>query len=280
MEGHQQYICALDIKCDRSVTWSGWYRLFINGLSAHIPETCISAYGCGTYGALGIPDGHPTVDGVVTREACAQRGDFCSYVRSIFTEVILDKIPQLDTTNSSVDIGIAKNNNERSAAVDFMSYNMMEEILKPDFFNTPKDTVKTMMSTVISATLPKTTNTKLTKPVNFTFRHIREFDPNTSLLCVYWNIREDQQQLHCVFLCSSVNIRSHHANQPLTRIMALKTLAQCVVLGCPWILGFFSKSNRVLEILFLILNSQQGTFIFLIYCVLNNERDPQTIMPF
>ncbi|XDV15937.1 hypothetical protein PO909_015864, partial [Leuciscus waleckii] len=111
--------------------------------------------------------------------------------------VTLDKIPRLDTTNSSVDIdliGIAKNNknnNEtRSAAVAFMSYNTMENLLKPDFFNTSNDTIKTMMSTVISATLPKTTNTKLTKPVNFTLKHIREFDPNGSLSCVYWNISE------------------------------------------------------------------------------------------
>ncbi|KAL0159425.1 hypothetical protein M9458_043150, partial [Cirrhinus mrigala] len=77
-----------------------------------------------------------------------------------------------------------------SAAVAFMSYSTMENLLKPDFFNTSNDTVKTMMSTVISATLPKTNNTKLTKPVNFTFRHIREFDPNGSLSCVYWNISQ------------------------------------------------------------------------------------------
>ncbi|XDV15926.1 hypothetical protein PO909_015861 [Leuciscus waleckii] len=110
------------------------------------------------------------------------------------SKVTLDKIPRLDTTNSSVDIdliGIAKNNNEtRSAAVAFMSYNTMDNLLKPDFFNTSNDTIKTMMSTVISATLPKTTNTKLTKPVNFTLKHIREFDPNGSLSCVYWNISE------------------------------------------------------------------------------------------
>ncbi|XP_073689188.1 antigen WC1.1-like, partial [Garra rufa] len=108
-------------------------------------------------------------------------------------QVTLDKIPRLDTTNSSVDIdliGIAKNNNERSAAVAFMSYNMMENLLKPDFFNTTKNTVKTMMSTVISATLPKTTNTKLTKPVKFTFRHIRKIDSSSSLSCVYWNINK------------------------------------------------------------------------------------------
>ncbi|KAI2650172.1 Adhesion G protein-coupled receptor E3 [Labeo rohita] len=399
--------------------------------------------------------------------------------------VTLNKIPQLDTTNSSVDIdliGIAKSNNERSAAVAFMSYSTMENLLKPDFFNTSNDTVKTMMSTVISATLPKTTNTKLTKPVNFTFRHIRKFDPTSSLSCVYWNISEwivdgcsvlktnssytvcscvhlstfalimqtsrppesDSQLLdllnlvcvivglvffslalltfalcqwspgvnnvarinicislllaHLLFLltqhflniirpkqvlcavisgllhffflsgfvwmfieavmlfiyvknlsqissrkrevlssgflcvigylialvvvCVSVglvpegygseccwikidkgfiwsflgpvcvilasntllfikiiislnstlkSLNAEVSQMKQTKIMVFKTLAQFVVLGCPWILGFFTNGRKELEILFLILNSQQGTFIFLIYCVLNNE---------
>ncbi|KAI2668926.1 Adhesion G protein-coupled receptor E1 [Labeo rohita] len=400
-------------------------------------------------------------------------------------QVTLDKIPRLDTTNSSVDIdliGIAKNNNEtRSAAVAFMSYNMMENLLKPDLFNTSNDMVKTMMSTVISVTLPKTTNTKLTKPVNFTFRHIKEFDPSGSLFCVYWNISEwildgcsvletnssytvcscdhlstfalimqtsrppesDSQLdllnlvcvivglvffslallsfvlcqwspgvnnvarinicislllahllflltqqflsvirphqvlcavisglLHFLFLsgfvwmfieavllficvknlsqisskkrevlstgflcvigylvalvvvCVSVglvpegygseqcwikmdkgfiwsflgpsnmilfikivislnltlkNLNAEVSQMKQTKVMAFKTLAQFVVLGCPWILGFFTNSNKMLEILFLILNSQQGTFIFLIYCVLNNEVRHQLI---
>uniref|UniRef100_A0A8C1PKL0 Adhesion G protein-coupled receptor E3-like n=1 Tax=Cyprinus carpio TaxID=7962 RepID=A0A8C1PKL0_CYPCA len=377
-----------------------------------------------------------------------------------------------------------------SAAVAFMSYVTMENLLKPDFFNTSNGTIKTMMSTVISVTLPKTTNTKLTKPVNFTFRHIREFDPNGSLSCVYWNNREwivdgcsvlrtnssytvcscvhlstfalimqtsrqsevqnrtdmfsqsdsllDLLNLVCVivglvffslalltfalcqwsplvnnvarinicislllahllFLLTQIIITISHDLQVLcaaiagllhflflsgfvwmfieavllficvknlsqisskkravlssgflcvigyvvalvvvcvsvglvpegygnehcwikldkgfiwsflgpvcvilpntilfinivislnsafknlnaevsqikqTKIMVFKTLAQFVVLGCPWILGFFTNDSKVLEILFLILNSQQGTFIFLIYCVLNNK---------
>uniref|UniRef100_A0A8C1RBA7 Uncharacterized protein n=1 Tax=Cyprinus carpio TaxID=7962 RepID=A0A8C1RBA7_CYPCA len=362
------------------------------------------------------------------------------------------------------------------SAVAFMSYNTMENLLKPDFFKTSNDTIKTMMSTVISATLPKTTNTNLTKPVNFTFRHIR-FDPSGSLSCVYWNISEwivdgcsvlktnssytvcscvhlstfalimqtspppesdpllellnlvcvivglvffslalltfalcqwspgvnnvarinicislllahllliiitlshDLQVLCAViagllhflflsgfvwmfieavllyicvknlsqirsknrkvlssgFLCvfgyvvalvvvavsavvdpkgygselcwiktdkgfiwsflgpvfvilalnmilfikivTTVNSALKNLNVEVSKmkqnkIMAFKTLAQCVVLGCPWILGFFTNGSKELEILFLILNSQQGTFIFLIYCVLNNE---------
>ncbi|XP_052463640.1 adhesion G protein-coupled receptor E3-like [Carassius gibelio] len=400
-------------------------------------------------------------------------------------QVTLDKIPRLDTTNSSVDIdliGIAKNNNEtRSAAVAFMSYNTMENLLKPDFFNTSNKTVKTMMSTVISATLPKTRNTKLTEPVNFTLKHIREFDPSGSLSCVYWNISEwivdgcvvlktngsytvcscdhlstfalimqtsqppasdpllELLNLVCVFVglvffslalltfalchwspgvnnvarinicislllahllllltqqflsiiqhqkvlcavisgllhflflsgfvwmfieavllficvknlsqisfkksevlssgflcvigyvvalvvvCVSVglvpegygsehcwlkmeknfiwsflgpvcfilalnmilfikilitlnsalkNLNAEVSQMKQTKILVFKTLAQFVVLGCSWILGFFTNDSKVLEILFLILNSQQGTFIFLIYGVLNNE---------
>uniref|UniRef100_A0A9J8D7S7 Uncharacterized protein n=1 Tax=Cyprinus carpio carpio TaxID=630221 RepID=A0A9J8D7S7_CYPCA len=641
--------------CDQSVTWSGWYRLFINGLSAHIPDTCVVLYSCGTDIALSIRGGHPTVqDGVVTRDVCGYDGGYCCYygsypikvkacpgnyyvyelvrptlcylaycadvssintsstavipatlstavtnisatfptvtpetssaginitlqegctgqtclqnlfdqienissqvlsvntVTNILTvafnasekileslstaspaelashgnlvlktseklisalvkptdtsdsvnftlpavegqvfmvgpKVTLDKIPRLDTTNSSVSIdliGIAKYNTEGSAAVAFMSYVMMENLLKPDFFNTSNNTIKTMMSTVISATLPKTTNTTLTKPVNFTFRHIREFDPNGSLSCVYWNISEwivdgcsvlktnssytvcscvhlstfalimqtspppesnlllDLLNLVCVIVglvffslalltfalcqwspgvnnvarinicislllahlllllteqflsfirrqrvlcaviagllhflflsgfvwmfieavllficvknlsqisskkrevlstgflcvigyvvalvvvCVSVGLvpegyGSEHCwikhdkgfiwsflgpvcvilalnmilfikifitlNSTLkklnaevsqmkqSKVLVFKTLAQFVVLGCSWILGFFTNGSKELEIIFLILNSQQGTFIFLIYCVLNNE---------
>nr|XP_055062671.1 adhesion G protein-coupled receptor E3-like [Misgurnus anguillicaudatus] len=104
----------------------------------------------------------------------------------------LDKIPQLITRHALMDIdliGIAKNNYKKGS-VAFMSYTTMEDLLKPDFFNTSDDTVKTMMSTVISATLPQTTNTTLTKPVNFTLKHIREFVSGGNLSCVYWNISE------------------------------------------------------------------------------------------
>ncbi|XP_073779157.1 adhesion G protein-coupled receptor E3 isoform X2 [Danio rerio] len=399
--------------------------------------------------------------------------------------VTFDEIPPLITSNSSVDIdlvGIAKNNNEKSAAVGFMSYITMENLLKADFFNTTNNTINTMMSTVISVTLPKTTNTKLTKPVNFTFRHIRKFDPSGSLSCVYWNSSEwivdgcsvintnsiftvcscvhlstfalimqtssrppksnsmlDLLNLMCVivgllffilalltfalcqwspgvnnvarinicislllahllflltqlllsrihpkpvlckvmagllhflflsgfvwmlieavllficvknlsqirskkrevlnsgFLCvigyvvalvvvgvsaavvpngfgsercwiktdegfiwsflgpvcvilslnmilmiiigfslnsTLMKLNAEVSQLKQTRIMVFKTISQFVVLGCSWILGFFTESSEVLEIIFLILNSQQGTFIFLIYCFFNNE---------
>ncbi|KAI7811057.1 adhesion G protein-coupled receptor E3-like isoform X2 [Triplophysa rosa] len=402
-------------------------------------------------------------------------------------QVTLNKIPQLDTTHASMDIdliGIAKNNNKTgSAAVAFMSFNTMENLLKAEFFNTSDDTsVKTMMSTVISATLPKTTNRQLTKPVNFTLKHIRELVSGGSVWCVYWNMTEWTVDGCCVLdtnssytVCSCVHLSTFalimqtsstpaeddHLMEVLnlvavsvglvfnslalltfafcrwkpgvnnvarinlcisllsahllffltqhflthirplqvlcgvlsgflhflflscfvwmfieavllyicvknlsqissrqravlssrflivigyvialvvvgvsvglvpdgygsdecwikvekgfiwsflgpvcvilainsilfiriiislnstltklnpevsrmkqTKIMVFKTLAQFVVLGCPWILGFFTKDSKMMEILFLILNSQQGTFIFLIYCLLNNE---------
>ncbi len=69
--------------CDSSVTWHGWYRLFINGLSAQIPETCVATYRCGTAAPLWLHGGHPTVeDGVVTRDVCSHWGINCCYYRS------------------------------------------------------------------------------------------------------------------------------------------------------------------------------------------------------
>ncbi len=69
---------ATVIKCDQSVTWSGWYRLFLNGLSAQIPDTCVQIYSCGTNIPLWIRDGHPTVeDGVVTRDVCGHWNSYC-----------------------------------------------------------------------------------------------------------------------------------------------------------------------------------------------------------
>ncbi|XP_016139813.1 uncharacterized protein [Sinocyclocheilus grahami] len=480
---------------DSTVSWSGWYRLFINNMSAHIPDTCVEKYSCSTNITLWIRGGHPTVeDGVVTRDVCGNWENYCCFfgsfpinvkacpnsyyvyklvrptiyhaaycavinitlqegctsqssggcfqnlleqienitaqvlpldtVKNILTlafnasekisesssanpaelasngnrvlkaseklistlvkqtdtsdsvsftlpavegqvfmvgpNVTLDKIPRLDTTNTSVDIdliGIAKNN-ERSAAVAFMSYNTMENLLKPDFFNTSKDTVNTMMSTVISATLPKTTNTELTKPVNFTLKHIRVVCAvisgllhflflsgfvwmfieavllficvknlsqlsskkravlSSGFLCVIgylvalvvvcvsvglvpegygsehcW-IKRDKGFIWsflgpvCVILALNIilfikiiislnstlkTLNPEVSQMKQTKIMVFKTLAQFVVLGCSWILCFFTNGSKVLEILFLILNSQQGTFIFLIYCVFNNE---------
>ncbi|KAI4884545.1 hypothetical protein NFI96_018702, partial [Prochilodus magdalenae] len=57
----------------------------------------------------------------------------------------------------------------------------------------------------------------------------------------------------------------------LVKSVMLKTMLQFVVIGCPWFLGFFTEKSEVIKVLFLIFNSQQGTFIFFVHCVLNHE---------
>ncbi|XP_066516577.1 adhesion G protein-coupled receptor E3-like [Hoplias malabaricus] len=60
-------------------------------------------------------------------------------------------------------------------------------------------------------------------------------------------------------------------DQRLCKSVLLKTMLQFIILGCPWVLGLFMDGSKVLEMIFLLLNSQQGTFIFLIHCVFNQE---------
>ncbi|XP_065130411.1 adhesion G protein-coupled receptor E3-like isoform X2 [Paramisgurnus dabryanus] len=403
-------------------------------------------------------------------------------VLAIGPNLTTETIPSVQTKTAQMDIDIRKfAQSSRRAAVSFISYGSMEDILKADFFKTSdKNTNKTMMSSVISATLYNSTG-KLLDPVNFTLKHIKELNNTGNPFCVYWNITEwvvegcslvktysnytvcscghlstfalimqfgspptendllEKVNLvavivglvflslalltfafcrwkpgvnnvarinlcislllaHLLFLltqsfldpikhynvvCAVISgalhffflscfvwmfieavllfIRVKNLSQissrqravlssrflivigyviafvivgvsvglvpegygsdkcwikqergfiwsflgPVcfilaintiifisiiiilnstlkklnaevsrmkqTKIMVFKTLAQCVILGCPWILGFFTVNNQMMEILFLILNSQQGTFIFIIHCVLNNE---------
>ncbi|XP_055521421.1 adhesion G protein-coupled receptor E1-like [Leucoraja erinacea] len=58
-----------------------------------------------------------------------------------------------------------------------------------------------------------------------------------------------------------------------TRTLTLKAAARMLVLGSTWILGIFQvdESTMVLSSLFTIINSLQGMFVFLIYCVFNRQ---------
>ncbi|XP_066511014.1 adhesion G protein-coupled receptor E3-like [Hoplias malabaricus] len=69
------------------------------------------------------------------------------------------------------------------------------------------------------------------------------------------------------------NLKTRHTerDQQLFKSVVLKTMIQFFILGCSWVPGFFTGCSKVLEIMFLLLNSQQGTFIFLIHCVFNQE---------
>ncbi|KAI7796894.1 hypothetical protein IRJ41_008840 [Triplophysa rosa] len=64
--------------CDYNVEWNGWYRLFINGQSTQMSESCVSEGMCGTYNPLYLRDPHPQLeDGVVTRHVCMSSWNGC-----------------------------------------------------------------------------------------------------------------------------------------------------------------------------------------------------------
>ncbi|XP_032906898.1 adhesion G protein-coupled receptor E3-like isoform X1 [Amblyraja radiata] len=56
-----------------------------------------------------------------------------------------------------------------------------------------------------------------------------------------------------------------------TRMLMFKAIAHVFILGCTWILGLFhfQEETLVMAYLFTIVNSFQGTFIFIILCILN-----------
>ncbi|XP_049329873.1 uncharacterized protein LOC111190549 [Astyanax mexicanus] len=68
---------------DTLVEWSGWYRLYLHGNSAQLPEWCSNYMACGGYTPLLLSGSHPRLqDGIVTREIYGSSGDQCKYYRS------------------------------------------------------------------------------------------------------------------------------------------------------------------------------------------------------
>ncbi|XP_034535002.1 adhesion G protein-coupled receptor E1-like [Notolabrus celidotus] len=66
------------------------------------------------------------------------------------------------------------------------------------------------------------------------------------------------------------NMKSDVSQSKDTRVIVFKIVAQFVILGCTWILGLY-QTNLFFQVLFIILNSQQGTFLFIVHCLLNKE---------
>ena len=59
----------------------------------------------------------------------------------------------------------------------------------------------------------------------------------------------------------------------LLRMLTFKATAQLFILGCTWFLGILQVglAARVMAYLFTIINSLQGVFIFLVYCLLSQQ---------
>ncbi|XP_042248131.1 adhesion G protein-coupled receptor E2-like [Thunnus maccoyii] len=66
------------------------------------------------------------------------------------------------------------------------------------------------------------------------------------------------------------NMKSDISQSKDTRLIVFKILAQFVILGCTWIIGLY-KTNLFFHVLFILMNSQQGTFLFIVHCLLNKE---------
>ncbi|XP_062388684.1 adhesion G protein-coupled receptor E3-like [Sardina pilchardus] len=65
--------------------------------------------------------------------------------------------------------------------------------------------------------------------------------------------------------------RSEASTVKYNRVLLFKIMMQFIIFGCPWTLGLLASHSQVLEVLFLLLTSQQGTAIFVIHCLLNTE---------
>ncbi|KAM4598275.1 adhesion G protein-coupled receptor E3-like [Polymixia lowei] len=66
------------------------------------------------------------------------------------------------------------------------------------------------------------------------------------------------------------NMKSNVSQSNDTRLILFKILAQFVILGCTWLLGLY-QTNVFFQFLFIVLNSQQGTFLYIVHCLLNKE---------
>ncbi|TFJ95987.1 complement factor B [Platysternon megacephalum] len=66
-----------------------------------------------------------------------------------------------------------------------------------------------------------------------------------------------------------------------TRLLTFKAIAQVFVLGCTWIFGLLQvgPAATVMAYLFTVVNSLQGTFIFLVHCLLNRQVPPRAFRP-
>ncbi|XP_038164131.1 uncharacterized protein LOC119798646 [Cyprinodon tularosa] len=67
-----------NIKCDQNINWDGWYRFYLNQISASIPEHCVEKNRCGTHAPLFITEPHPAqINEIVTRTVCGHWDSNC-----------------------------------------------------------------------------------------------------------------------------------------------------------------------------------------------------------
>ncbi|XP_028827573.1 adhesion G protein-coupled receptor E2-like [Denticeps clupeoides] len=146
---------------------------------------------------------------------------------SIAPNVTSRNISQISAGDVLLDIdllGIANNNNG-SASVALVSFTNMENILSPSLFHTDDSTAKTMVSNVVSVLLPKTSNKRLSDPVNITFLHKMAARAGGQLWCVYWN--------YTAWIVDGCSITSNTSTQTVCSCVHLSTFALIMQTGKP-----------------------------------------------
>ncbi|MGH0168367.1 UNVERIFIED_CONTAM: hypothetical protein FKN15_054442 [Acipenser sinensis] len=68
----------------------------------------------------------------------------------------------------------------------------------------------------------------------------------------------------------SLHLPTDYDALSITLLLTFKAIAHCFIMGCSWILGFF-QGLEFFRFVFVIINSLQGPFIFLVHCVLNQQ---------
>ena len=93
--------------------------------------------------------------------------------------------------------------------------------------------------------------------------------PSSTLFCHFEHIRA---YYHCSFLLPRKMIYYSKRNL-IFRTSIRGTLILTPLLGTTWIFGLFAigDASILFQYIFVILNSTQGIFIFVIYCVFNKE---------
>ncbi|XP_047598520.1 adhesion G protein-coupled receptor E2-like [Lutra lutra] len=73
------------------------------------------------------------------------------------------------------------------------------------------------------------------------------------------------------------SLNSDVFNLQNTRMLTGKATAQLLILGCTWCLGILQvgPTAHVMAYLFTIINSLQGVYIFLVYCILSQQVQEQ-----
>ncbi|MBZ3875769.1 Adhesion G protein-coupled receptor E3 [Sciurus carolinensis] len=196
-------------------------------------------------------------------------------------------------------------------AAAFISYASLGNILNATFFEEAdeKDPLY-LNSQVVSAAVSPRRTASLSQSVALTFQHLKMNPSSKKTFCVYWKVTEEGghwsrdgcllahvNQSHTI--CNSTHLSSFAVLMAFTsqtnnypervsmsitsfwtspsltplRMLTLKATAQLFILGCTWCLGFLQvgPGSRVMAYLFTIVNSLQGFFIFLVYCLLSQQ---------